>query len=184
MNQTVVGELVVFLAGLRLEDRSAVRLLPLRVGRLDEADSVVENADQVREVLGTAVWFGATTCVVGVASASYNTLSSTPSRRSRSTVSLRSRSSSGRTAEIPKCLPRHDSRSQGKNRCRSSQPRPGNSTARVRTDYRPGLPHACTPGTRPENGSIRTFGAVLRSHLLEPAHKSNLRRVLKIAQYW
>jgi hypothetical protein len=59
MNQTVVGELVVFLAGLRLEDRSAVRLLPLRVGRRDEADSVVENADQVREVLGTvAVWFG------------------------------------------------------------------------------------------------------------------------------
>ena len=54
VNQIIVGQLVVFLARLRLENGVAVCLLPFRVGRRDEADFVVENADQVIEVLGTA----------------------------------------------------------------------------------------------------------------------------------
>ena len=52
VNQIIVGQLVVFLARLRLENGIAVCLFPFRVGRRDEADFVVENADQVIEILG------------------------------------------------------------------------------------------------------------------------------------
>ena len=52
MNQIVVGELVVFLPWLGLQNGIAVRLFPFRVGRRDQADFAVENADQVVEVPG------------------------------------------------------------------------------------------------------------------------------------
>ena len=49
-NEVVVGELVVFLARLAPEDVDS-SLLAFRVGRRDEADFAVENAEQVVEVL-------------------------------------------------------------------------------------------------------------------------------------
>ena len=58
MNQIVVGELVVFLPWLGLQNGIAVRLFPFRVGRRDQADFAVENADQVVEVLGAATITG------------------------------------------------------------------------------------------------------------------------------
>ena len=48
-----MGQLVVFLPRLRLENGVAACLLAFRVGRRDEANFVVENADQVIEVPGT-----------------------------------------------------------------------------------------------------------------------------------
>ena len=48
-----MGELVVFLARLRLENGIAVFLFAFRVGRRDQANFVVEDADQVIEVPGT-----------------------------------------------------------------------------------------------------------------------------------
>ena len=53
VNQIIVGQLVVFLPRLRLENGVAACLLAFRVGRRDEANFVVENADQVIEVPGT-----------------------------------------------------------------------------------------------------------------------------------
>ena len=53
VNQIIVGQLVVFLPRLRLENGVAACLLSFGVGRRDEANFVVENADQVIEVPGT-----------------------------------------------------------------------------------------------------------------------------------
>jgi len=48
-----MGQLVVFLARLRQENGIAIRFFSFRVGRRDEADFVVEDAEQVVKILGT-----------------------------------------------------------------------------------------------------------------------------------